>query len=186
MFITTYEEIRGFKGKPLRIELKENARPVFQKMRRLSPEQVGVLREEIVKLLKVDIIYLVVHLDWASPVVIVPKKDGRWRICVDYKPLNAVTKANHYPLPHMDDILDRVAGHEMYSLCDGYFGYFLITIALKDQVKTTFITPWNCFCYKWMPFGLKNAPSQYQENSNQVLAPFLDKFYKVFIDDICV
>ena len=68
--------------------------------------------------------------------VIVPKKYGRWRICVDYKPLNVATKANHYPLPYMDDILDRVAGHEMYSLCDGYSIYFQIAIAPEDQMKT--------------------------------------------------
>ena len=86
----------------------------------------------------------------------------------------------------MDDILDRVAGHEMYSLCDGYSAYFQIAIAPEDQVKTMFITPRGCFCYKRMPFGLKNAPSHYQENSDQVLAPFLDKFCKIFIDDICV
>lgn len=75
-------------------------------MRRLSPEQREVLRDKIVKLLKADIIFPVVHSDWASPVVIVPKKDERWRVCVDYKPLNAATKRSHYRLPQVDDIMD--------------------------------------------------------------------------------
>ena len=130
-------------------------------MRRLNPEQMLVLKDEVIKLFKANIIFPVGPSDWASPMIIVPKKDGKWRICVDYKPLNAATRANHYPLPHIDDILDRVAGHQMYSLCDGYSSYFQIDIAPEDRVKTTFLTPWGCFDYKRMPFGLKNAPSHY-------------------------
>ena len=107
-------------------------------------------------------------------------------MCIDYKPLNEVTKSNHYPLPFIDDILDRVAGYERYSVCDGYSGYFQISIAEKDQVKTTIITPWGCFCYRVVPFGLKNAPSWYQENADRVLAPFIDDFVRAFLDDICV
>ena len=96
---------------------------------------------------------------------------------MDYKPLNAVTKSNHYRLPHIDDILDRVVGDEMYSISDGYSGYFQIFIAPKDQLKTTFLTPWGCFCYRQMPFGLKNGPSHNQENIDLVLASFSDKFH---------
>ena len=65
-------------------------------------------------------IYPVEQSDWGNPIVITPKHTGGWRVCIDYKPLNALTKSNHYPLPFIDDILDRVAGYERYSVCDGY------------------------------------------------------------------
>ena len=123
-----------------------------------------MLKEELNKLLKAGLICLVEHSDWAYPVVIIRKHTGGWRVCVDYKPLNAATKSNHYPLPFVNDILDEVAGYESYNVCDGYSGYFQIAIAEEDQIKTTFITPWGCFHYKVIPFGLKNAPSWYQEH----------------------
>ncbi len=79
--------------------------------------------------------------EWVSPVVVTPKKDGRWRICIDFKPLNAATKKDPYPLPFLDEILDAVARYERYSVCDGFSGYFQMKIAMEDQEKTTFITP---------------------------------------------
>ena len=103
-FITSYEEIRGFKGEDVRIELKDGAKPVRQRIRRMGNEQMGALREELDKLLKAGFIRLVDTAEWVSPVVAAPKKDGKWRICVDFKPLNASTKKNPYPLPFIDQI----------------------------------------------------------------------------------
>ena len=100
--------------------------------------------------------------------------------------LNDATKSNHYPLPFVDDILHEVAGYESYGVCDGYSGYFQIAIAEEDHIKTTFITPWVCFHYKVIPFGMKNAPSWYHENTDRVLTPFIGKFVRAFLDDICV
>ena len=102
------------------IELKEGSRPVFQKLRRIFKEHLPVLKEELNKLLKAGLVFPVEHSNWANPVVIIRKHTGGWRVCVDYKPLNAATKSNHYPLPFIDDILDEVAGYESYSVCDGY------------------------------------------------------------------
>ena len=104
----------------MHIELKEDSRPVFQKLRRINKEHLPVLKEELNKLLKAGLIFPVEHFDWANPVVIIPKHTGGWRVCVDYKPLNVATKSNHYPLPFVDDILDEVAKYEGYSVCDGY------------------------------------------------------------------
>ena len=129
----------------MHIELKEGSRPVFQKLRRINKEHLPVLKEELSKLLKTKLICLVEHSDWANPIVIISKHTGGWRVCVDYKPLNAATKSNHYPLPFIDDILNEVARYESYSVCDGHSGYFQIAIAEEDQIKTTFITPWGCF-----------------------------------------
>ncbi|MCO5552989.1 hypothetical protein L7F22_006509 [Adiantum nelumboides] len=127
-----------------------------------------------------------VKAEWVSPVVVTPKKDGRWRVCVDFKPLNAATKKDPYPLPFIDQILDSVAGHERYNVCDGYSGYFQLKIAVEDQRKITFITPWGCFCYTMLPFGLTNGPVYYQKRANWALSPFIDSFVKVLIDDFCV
>ena len=106
--------------------------------------------------------------EWVSPVVVTPKKNGKWRIYVNYKPLNIVTKRDHFPLPFQDEILNKVVGHERYTVCDGYSGYFEISITKEDQKKMTFIMPWGCFAYRVMPFGLTNAPATFQRFMNHV------------------
>ena len=95
------------------------------------------------KLTSAGFIYPMEDSEWVSPMVVTPKKNGKWRVCVDYKPLNAATKRDHFPLSFQDEILNEVAGHERYTVCDGYLGYFQISIAEEDQKKTTFITPWG-------------------------------------------
>ncbi|MCO5589278.1 hypothetical protein L7F22_043244 [Adiantum nelumboides] len=124
--------------------------------------------------------------DWVSHVVIVPNKGNKWRICVDYKPLNGATKRHHYLLPFQDENLDAVAGHEKYSICDGFSGYFQIKIADEDKKKTSFVTPWGLFCYKVMPFGLMNAYASFQSWMDKLLGPYLGGFVKVFMDEFCV
>lgn len=94
--------------------------------------------------------------------VVTPKKDGRWRVCVDFKTLNVAIKKDPYSLSFIDGILDSVGGYERYSVCDSFSRYFLLEIAPKDQKKTTFITPWGCFCYRVLPFGLTNGLTYYQ------------------------
>lgn len=144
------------------------------------------LKEEVDKLLKAGFIVPVDVAEWVSPVVVTPKKDGRWWICVDFKPLNAATQKDPYSLPFIDEILDVVAGYERYSVCDCFSCYFHLQISLEDQKKTTFITPWGCFCYRVLPFGLTNGPAYYQKRANWVLSPFLGKFVHDFIDDFCI
>ena len=85
------------------------------------------------------------------------------------------TKRDHFPLPFQDEILNEVAGHKRYTVCDGYSGYFQISIAKEDQKKTTFITPWGCFAYRVMPFGLTNAPATFQRFMNLVFQPYFGK-----------
>ena len=139
-----------------------------QRLRRMGQEQMKALREEVDKLLSAGFIYPVETAEWVSPVVVAPKKDGKWRICVDFKPLNAATKKDPYSLPFIDQILDSVAGYERYSVCDGFSGYFQLKIAAEDQKKTTFVTPWGCFCYRVLPFGLTNGPTTFQRFMNFV------------------
>ena len=105
---------------------------------------------------------------------------------MDYKPFNAATKRDHFPLPFQEEILNEAAGHDRYTVCDDYSGYFQIIIAKEDQKKTTFITPWGCFAYRVMPFGLTNAPTTFQRFMNHVFQPYFGKSIRVYIDDFCI
>ena len=105
------------------------------------------------KLLKVGFIYLIFYSQWVSPLVVVPKKNGKWRICVDYRELNKTTLKDYFPLPFIDQVLDALAGKTYFSFLDGFSGYNQIRIALEDQDKTTFTCPWGTYAYKNLPFG---------------------------------
>ncbi|MCO5599168.1 hypothetical protein L7F22_053268 [Adiantum nelumboides] len=169
-----------------KIELKPEIKPKAQKLQRLGVIKEQALLKEVQKLLATGFIYLLENYEWVSPVVVTPKKNGKWRVCVDYRPLNKATKRDHFPLPFQDKILNEVAGKEKYTICDGYSGYFQIGIALEDQLKTTFITPWGCFAFRVMPFGLTNAPATFQHFMNMVFQKFFGKSIRVFIDDFCI
>ena len=187
LFISDYSEISGVTAVQHQINLKPNMKPVAQRLRRLGKIQQEALLAEVKKLLEAGFIYPVEDSEWVSPVVVIPKKNGKWwRVCVDYKPLNAATKRDHFPLPFQDEILNEVAGHERYTVCDGYLGYFQIRIAEEDQRKTTFVTPWGCFAYRVMPFGLTNAPATFQRFMNHVFQPYFGKSIRVYIDDFCI
>ncbi|MCO5591952.1 hypothetical protein L7F22_045945 [Adiantum nelumboides] len=157
----------------------------------LVPEEKnGVLgnvgQEEVDKLLNAGFIVPIDNAEWVSPVVVTPKKDVSWRVCIDYKQLNAVTKKDPYPLSFIDQLLDAVADFERYNVCDGYSGYFQLILTLEARKKTTYITPWGCFCFCCLPFGLTNGPGAFERKVDWVLTPFLGKFVKGFIDDFCV
>ncbi|MCO5547411.1 hypothetical protein L7F22_000860 [Adiantum nelumboides] len=185
LFITDYSMIKEVDVIQHHIDLKPDAKPVAQKLRRLGVVQQEALLSEVNKLLKAGFIYPVTNSEWVSPVVVTPKKNGKWRVCVDYKPLNAATKRDHFSLPFQDEILNEVARHEHYTVCDGYLGYYQIRIAEEDQHKTTFITPWGCFAFRVMPFGLTNSPSTFTWFTSFIFQPFFGKSIRVFLDDFC-
>ena len=98
---------------------------------------------------------------WVANIVLVPKKDGKVRMCVDYRDLNRATPKDNFPLPHIDTLVDNTAIHYLFSFMDGFSGYNQIGMAPKDMEKTTFLTMWGTFCYRVMLFGLKNAGATY-------------------------
>ena len=124
LFISDYDHITGVFVIQHHIWLKEGSKPVAQKLPRLGIVQQDALLKEVQKLLKAGFIYLVEDLVWVSLVVVVPKKNGKWCVCVDFKPLNAATKRDHFPLHFQDEILNEVVGYERYTVCDGYSKYF--------------------------------------------------------------
>ncbi|MCO5567404.1 hypothetical protein L7F22_021094 [Adiantum nelumboides] len=186
LFVKDYINVRGVDIVQHQIELKPESQPQAQKLRRLGVVKEEALLKEVRKLLSAGFIYSVDNSEWVSPVVVTPKKNGKWRVCVDYRPLNEATKRDHFPLPFQDEILNEVAEHEKYTVCDGYSGYFQIRIVEEDQKKTTFITPWGCYAFRVMRFGLTNAPVTFQRFMNHVFQAFFGKSIRVYVDDFCI
>jgi hypothetical protein len=123
---------------------------------------------------------------WGCSTLFVEKKDKELHLCVDYRPLNAVTIKNKYPVPHIDILFDQVARAQVFSKIDLSFGYHQIKIHAKDIPKTTFTTRYGLFEYLAMSFGLTNAPAHFMYLMNSIFMPELDKFVVVFISDILV
>ncbi|KAL6348196.1 hypothetical protein AAG906_003062 [Vitis piasezkii] len=187
--------------------MEEEAKPVRQPQRRLNPHMQEVVRAEVLKLLQASIIYPISDSPWVSPTQVVPKKSGitvvqndkgeevatrltfrleGWRVCIDYRKLNAVTRKDHFPLPFIDQVLERVSGHPFYCFLDGYSGYFQIEIDLADQEKTTFTCPFGTYAYRRMPFGLCNAPTTFQRCMLSIFSDMVEQIIEVFMDDITV
>ncbi|GKA16044.1 reverse transcriptase domain-containing protein, partial [Tanacetum coccineum] len=159
---------------------------------------------EVKKLLDAGLIYPISDSPWVSPVHCVPKKGGMtvvtndenelvptrlvtgWRVCIDYRKLNEATRKDHFPLPFMDQMLERLAGNEYYCFLDGFSGYFQIPIDPKDQEKTTFTCPYGTFAYRRMPFGLCNAPGTFQRCMMAIFHDMIEKTMEVFMDDFSV
>ena len=140
-----------------RLNIKAGSRPVKQRLRRFDSEKCTAIGEEIKKLLNAGFIKEVYHPDWLANPVLVKKKNGKWRMCVDYTSLNKACPKDPFPLPRIDQVVDSTAGCETLSFLDAYSGYHQIAMSSEDQLATSFITPFGAFCYSSMPFGLKNA-----------------------------
>ena len=126
------------------------------------------------------------YLEWLANVVVVPKKWGKWRVCVDYTNLNEACLKDSFPLPHVDQIVDATAGHGILSFLDTFSGYHQIPMHSPDSEKTTFITPHGLYCYDVMPFGLKNIGATYQRLVTKIFQPLLGNTMEAYINDMLV
>ena len=129
---------------------------------------------------------MVEYPEWLANVVPVPKKDGKVRVCVDFRDLNKASPKDDFPLPHIDLLVDSTAGHSMLSFMDGFLGYNQILMAPEDMVKTSFITEWGTYCYRVMPFGLKNAGATYQRAATTLFHDMMHRDVEVYVDDMIV
>lgn len=165
-----------------RIDTRETT-PIASAPYRLAPVRRAILRRELDVMLAGKIIEES-ESPWASPVVMIPKKDGNVRVCVDYRRLNAVTIPDRYPLPRMDDLLHEARHSPYMSTLDLQSGYWQIPIADADQEKTAFITPFGMFQFRRMPFGLCNAPATFQRLMDRFRNRMPQVQLLVYLDDI--
>nr|GEU32140.1 reverse transcriptase domain-containing protein [Tanacetum cinerariifolium] len=187
-----------------KILMDEDFEPTVQHQIRVNPKIHDVIKNEVLKLLDAGLIYPIYDSPWVSPVHCVPKKGGftfvkneenelimthlvtGWRVCIDYHKLNEATRKDHFPLPFMDQMLERLAGNEYYYFLDGFLGYFQIPIDSKDKEKTTFTCPYRMFAYRRIPFRLCNAPGTFQRCMMAILHDMIEKTMEVFMDDFSV
>ncbi|KAK8609165.1 hypothetical protein V6N13_025472 [Hibiscus sabdariffa] len=131
-----------------KLPIKPECKPVQKKLRRMKPEMLLKIRDEVKKQFDAGFLQAVTYSDWVANIVPVPKKDGKVRMCMDYRDLNRASPKDNFPLPHIDTLVDNTAGHSYFSFMDGFSGYNQIKMCLDDMSKTTFVTPWGTFCYK--------------------------------------
>jgi hypothetical protein len=165
-------------------------------------QEVG--RAKVIKLLDAGIIYPISDSKWVSPIHVVPKKAGitviknkenelvptrvlsGWRVCIDYRKLNSATRKDHFPLPFIDQMVERLAGHAYYCFIDGYSGYNQVPVDPEDQEKTTFTCPFGTFAYRRIPFGLRNAPATFQRCMISIFLDMVECHLEVFMDDFSI
>ena len=169
-----------------RLNVVPSARPIRQRVRRFHLDRHQVIQDKVDNLLKAGFIREIKYPEWLENVVVVPKKGGKWRVCVDYTDLNDAYPKDNFTLPCIDQIVDASSRHGMLSLLDAFSGYHQIPMYLPEEEKTTFITPHRLFYYNVMPFGLKNARETYQRLLTKMFRPLLGKTMEVYIDDMLV
>ena len=163
-----------------------------------------VVRKEVLKWLNAGFIYVISDCSWVSLVHVVPKKGGfiviidekneliptrtvtGWRVCIDYIKFNIATRKDHFALPFIDQMSDRLARHRNFFFLYGYSGYNQIAIAPEDHEKTTFTCPFGTFSFRRMPFGLCNAPGTFQRCMMSIFSDLAEEVMEIFMDDFTV
>ena len=145
-----------------------------------------MIRDEVMKLKRAGAIKEVFYPEWLANTVVVKRKSGKWRVCVDFTDLNKACLKDPFPMPRIDQLVDATAGHPRMSFLDAFQGYHQILLALEDQEKIAFVMPTGNYHYKMMSFGLKNAGSTYQRMMTRMFEPQLSKNIKIYVDDMVV
>ena len=161
-------------------------KPVKKKQRSFAPERQKAINEEVGKLLQEGAIREVEYPEWLANVVLVKKANGKWRLCIDFTDINKACPKDSFPLPRIDLIVDATVGHELLNFMDAFSGYNQISMDPDDQEKTLFVTTQGTYCYRVMPFGLKNAGATYQRLVNRMFQKQIGVTMEVYIDDMLV
>ena len=160
--------------------------PKKQPPRRPSKEHAEAVQEEVTRLKQVRTIKEVFYPEWLANIVVVKKKSGKWRVCIDFTDLNKACPKDSFPMPKIDQLVDATVGHPQMSFLDAFQGYHQITLAVEDQEKTAFVTSIGNYHYKVMSFDLKNAGSTYLRMMTRMFKSLLGKNIEIYIDDIVV
>ncbi|BFG35230.1 hypothetical protein CerSpe_215040 [Prunus speciosa] len=188
VFAWSYNDMPGISPEIIshRLSINPAVRPVRQKRRAFDPERYEAMKTEVEKLRSIGFIKEVDYPMWLANVIMVRKLKKGWRMCVDYTNLNRAYPKDSFPLPRIDQLGDVTVGHALLSFMDAYSGYNQIFMHPDDQAHTSFITDRNLYCYKVMPFGLKNAGATYQRLLNSLFAPLIGNTLDVYFDDMLV
>ncbi|KAL0296832.1 UNVERIFIED_CONTAM: Transposon Tf2-12 polyprotein [Sesamum radiatum] len=168
------------------LSVKKGARPVKQGQRRFRLELIPLIEGEVNKLIEVGFIREVKYPMWIFSIVPVRKKNGQIRVCVDFRDLNNACLKDDFPLPIVELMIDATTGHEALSFMDGSSWYNQIRLAPADEELTAFRTSKGIYCYKVMPFGLKNAGATYQKAMQKIFDDMLHKNVECYVDDLVV
>jgi hypothetical protein len=188
VFAWSHEDMPGISPEEIVhvLNVDPEARPVRQKRRKFAPERIEAITVEVEKLLKAQFIEEVYYPDWLANVVLVKKSNGKWRMCVDFTDLNKACPKDSFPLPRIDALVDSTSGYKLLSFMDAFSGYNQILMLPEDREKTAFITDRGLYCYKVMPFGLKNAGATYQRLVNKMFQAQIGRNMEVYVDDMLV
>jgi hypothetical protein len=168
------------------LDILPHSRAVQQRLHRFDEERRRAIGVELRKLLEARFIQEVFHPTWLANPVLVKKKNGKWRMCVDYTSLNKACPKVPFPLPRIDQIVDSTAGCELLCFLDAYCGYHQIKMKESDQLATSFITPFGMYCYVTMSFGLRNAGARYQRCMQHVFRDHIGRTVEAYVDGIVV
>jgi hypothetical protein len=169
-----------------RLEVNKTAQPIKQKLRQFSKYRKQAIEVEVCKLLAAGFIRECQHRVWLANLVLVPKKTGGLRRCIDYTDLNKHCPKDLFPLPRIDQVVDSTAGSILLCFLNCYSGYHQIALHPDDDDKTVFITPHGIYCYKVMTFGLKNAGATYQKAIQKCLKTQIGKNVEAYVDDVVI
>nr|KYP56259.1 Retrovirus-related Pol polyprotein from transposon 17.6 [Cajanus cajan] len=169
-----------------KISISKEAKPIAQRHRKAGEERKVAIEVEVSKLLDARFIREVHYTTWLAHVVMVRKTDGKWGMCTDYTNLNKACPKDAYPLPNIDRLVNGASGHKFLSFLDAYSGYNQIRMHPQDEEKTAFITETTNYCYRVMPFGLKNAGATYQRLMNKIFHEQIGRSMEVYVDDMVV
>ena len=169
-----------------RLNFSPSFKPVKQKRRSFAPDRQKAINKEVGKLLQAGAIREVEYPEWLANFVLVKKENGKWRLCIDFTDINRACPKDSFPLPRIDLIIDATADHELLSFMDAFSGYNQISMDPDDQEQSSFVTGQGTYCYRVMPFGLKNAGATYQRLVNKMFQKQIGTTMEVFIDDMLV
>ena len=159
-------------------------KPVQQKQQVFAPKLNQAITNEVNKLLAVGFVREVYYPEWLANVVLVKKANGKWRMCVDFTDLNKAYPKDSFPLPRIDQLVNSTVGHKLLTFMDAFPGYNQIKMTEEDQEKTAFITSQGLYCYKVMPFRLKNVGTTYQRLVNKMFSEQIGRNMEVYVDDM--